>query len=158
MNLFQLLKESRKIFRLSWNEKTLLLEALILTGIIRFAILFIPFNKLATHIGKHKEESSKEVNDFEKIIVNRIGWAVSVVSTRTPWESKCLVKALTAQIMLTKRKVSSTVYLGVRKDEGYKLIAHAWLRSGIDIITGGEVSSSFTQVAKFANNVRRKKL
>lgn len=130
----------------------MLLEALILTGIVRFSILFIPFNKLARRIGKYKDESTDQVSDREKYIINNVAWAVAVISKRTPWQSKCLVKALTAQIMLKQRKISSTLYLGVAKDEQKKLKAHAWLRCGMDIITGDSERSGFTVVAKFANN------
>ena len=150
--LFQLLKKVKKFFGLSFAEKISILEAFILTGIVRFSILFIPFNKLARCIGKYKDESTYSVSDKEKDTICRIAWAVYVVSKRTPWQSKCLVKALTAQIMLRQRKVSSTLYLGVAKDKANKLKAHAWLRSGQDIITGNSEKEGFTVVAKFANN------
>lgn len=155
MDLYQLFKKISKLFRLSWHERLLLLEAFILTGIFRFAILFIGFSKIARISGKYKEESTEQVSAIEKAKIRKIGWAVLIVSTHTPWESKCLVKALTAQIMLARRKINSTLYLGVAKDEEKKLIAHAWLRSGMDIVTGDDVRLMFTVVAKFANCVRR---
>lgn len=151
-SLSLLFKKIIKLLKLPWRDKLLLLEALVLTGIIRFAILFIPFNKLARIAGKYKEESSQIISDEEKAITRKISWIVFVVSNRTPWESKCLVRALTAQIMLSTRKVSSTLYLGVARDEEKKLIAHAWLRSGENIITGAHEMAGFTEVAKFAND------
>ena len=150
--LSPLFKKIAKLFKLTWREKLLLVEALLLTGIIRFAILFIPFNKLARLAGKHKEESSAIIRDEDKAITRKISWVVFVVSNKTPWESKCLVRALTAQIMLSARKVSSTLYLGVARDEEKKLIAHAWLRSGENIITGAYEMAEFTEVARFAND------
>lgn len=152
MNLFQLYRRITKIFSISWYERCLLLEAFILTGIFRFAILFLSFNKIARLSGKYKEESSSHVNDIEREKIKKISWAVAKISIYTPWESKCLVKALTAQIMLSKRNISSTLYLGVAKDDNNKLLAHAWLRSGAEIITGNEVRSMFTEVVRFANN------
>ena len=35
----------------------------------------------------------------------------------TPWESKCLVRAMTAKKMMKKRGYKTTLYLGVGKDE-----------------------------------------
>ena len=153
--LLLLFRKVKKFFRLSCTLKIMLFEALILTGIVRFSILFIPFNKLARGIGKYKDESTNEVRDIDKEEINKIAWAVGTISTRTPWQSKCLVKALTAQIMLKQRKISSTLYLGVAKDKEKKLKAHAWLRCGMDIITGDSERKGFTVVAKFANNPRR---
>jgi hypothetical protein len=145
-------KRVYKFIKIPFRAKALLLETFMLTGIIRFAIIFIPFKKLAKIAGKYKEESSKEITDTEKIIVGRIAWAIYITSKFTPWESKCLVKALTAQILLTQRNVSSTLFLGVAKDVENNLQAHAWLRSGANIITGEAESKRFKQVAKFANN------
>jgi hypothetical protein len=152
MCINQMFRRILKLICLSWYERFLLLEAFILTGIFRFAILFIAFNKIAKLSGKYKGESSQYVSDIEKVTINKIAWAVAIISLHTPWESKCLVKALTAQLMLTKRKISSTLYLGVAKDEEKKLIAHAWLRSGTEVITGYEARNRFVDVVKFANN------
>jgi len=136
----------------------LLLEALLLTGVVRFAILFIPFNKIVKIFGRYSKESPEIVSGKEKDIAQKIVWAVLAVSKHTPWESRCLVRALTMQIMLNARNVSSTLYLGIAKDKEKKLIAHAWLRSGTNIITGGDERSSFIQVAKFANYAGRERI
>jgi hypothetical protein len=151
--LFQLIRKTKKFLGLSLRDQGLLIEVFILEGIVRFTILFLPFYKLAKLSGKYKGESPKLLNDVEKISMNKIAWAVIIVSRYTPWESKCFVKALTAQIMLKKRKISATLYLGVAKDEKNNPIAHAWLRSGADIIMGESGYKGFTQVAKFATNI-----
>jgi hypothetical protein len=145
-------KKFYKFFKISWKDKILLLEAFFLTGLIRLAILFIAFNKLAKLAGNYREESPKYLSDIDIFTTKRIGWAVNIISRNTPWESKCLVKALTAQVLLKQRKISSTLYLGVAKGKENKLIAHAWLRSGKYIITGGDERILFTEVAKFADN------
>lgn len=152
--LSQLIRKIGKFFKLSWVEQMLLFDVFFLSGIFRFAILFLPFNKLAAFAGKCKEESSEQVSDIDELTINKIRWAVSVVSRFTPWKSKCFVQALTAQTMLKKEKIGSTLYLGVAKDKEKKPLAHAWLRSGRIIVTGETGYSSFTQVAKFASKVR----
>lgn len=156
MNLLRFPRKINKFIKLSRKDKNILLEAFIISGIIRFAILFIEFKKLAVIYGKYKEETNIEVSQWEEKIIFRIGWAVNEISYRTPWKSKCLVKALTAQIMLERRKISSTLYLGVAKDRN-KLIAHAWLRSGQVIVTGAREMPGFKEVARFANEARGNK-
>lgn len=84
-------------------------------------------------------------------IARRVLWAVNMATIRTPWESKCLVRALTAQRMLKKRDVYTTLYLGVGKDTNNKMLAHAWLRCGEFIMTGGRERDRFKEVAKFSN-------
>jgi len=46
--------------------------------------------------------------------------------------------------------ISSTLYIGVGKDEERKLTAHAWLRCGPFIVTGKEEMKRFTPVAFFS--------
>ncbi|MDD3225753.1 MAG: lasso peptide biosynthesis B2 protein [Clostridium sp.] len=154
------MKFFRKLIRLCrfpvW-QRHILIEAFFISGLVRFAILFIPFKKLAGFIGKYKRETARDALETEKQITYRVGWAAQKISCNTPWESKCLVKALTAQIMLTRRKISSTLYLGVAKDNYNKLVAHAWLRSGQVIITGAKESVLFKEVARFANYAGRDK-
>lgn len=153
MNLYILVNKVKKFLKVSWIDKLIITEAVFLTGIIRFSILFVAFSKLAKLSGKYNKESVHNINNKQISIGNRIGIVVQKVSKYTPWESKCLVKALTAQTMLRTRKIPSTVYLGVAKDEDKKLIAHAWLRCGENIITGGDERHGFTMVAKFANHI-----
>ena len=153
MNLYVLVNKVNKFLKMSCTDKDILIGAFLLTGIIRFSILFVTFSKLAKLCGKYDEESTYNLPDKQISIGNKVGYLVYSVSKYTPWESKCLVKALTAQIMLRKKKISSTVYLGVAKDENKKLIAHAWLRCGKNIITGNDERYGFTTVAKFANHI-----
>lgn len=153
-NLFRLI---RKFLKLSWFDKILLLEVFFLTGIARAAILIFSFNKIAKITGISKSESDMEIGEENLKIAVKVGWAIHAVSKRTPWESKCLVRAITAQVILHQKKISSTMYLGVAKDENKKLTAHAWVRCGSYILTGADEMKNFVQVAKFATSVGRGK-
>lgn len=139
----------RKLFRwLKYNKrKKMYLEALFYAAIYRFLILIFSSTFLEKRMGVRGEESEREI---AKEAVNKgreIGYVVNWVCKRTPWESKCLVRALTAQRMLRKRRISSTLYLGCGKMDG-KLVAHAWIRSGSQFLTGGN-GDEYTMVAKF---------
>lgn len=96
-------------------------------------------------------ESPTEVNYTTYRKAAKVGWAVNRMSQFTPWESKCLVQAITAQIVLRLLKIPYTLYLGLDKDESSKLIAHSWLRCGGLIVTGGREKERFIVVAKFAS-------
>lgn len=149
MGKTSLINKFGTFIKLRFKDKLLVLETFILTAIARVIILIIPFNKIKKHIGIHKKETSFEIDNTTSQIAFRVGWAVGHVSKNTPWQSKCLVQALTAQRMLKRRKVSSTIYLGVKKKEG-KMEAHAWLRCGHIYVTGGINKDEFTEVARFA--------
>jgi hypothetical protein len=51
--------------------------------------------------------------------------------------------------MLRRRDLSGTLYLGVAKDGDGKIQAHAWLRCGNDILTGGRSYQRYAIVAAY---------
>ena len=53
------------LFEFSLEDKILFTEAFFLTGIMRFKILYVPFNKLKTKLGTYNEESAKEISKEE---------------------------------------------------------------------------------------------
>ena len=116
----------------------------------RLQLLMFKPKKMKKHWGVEKEESSVEEPEEYADYVGKVSRAVLCVCNNTKWESKCLVRALTAQKLLKKRKLHSTLYLGVRQDEEGKMLAHAWLRWGKFIVTGGnEDLSKYAVVSKF---------
>ena len=93
----------------------------------------------------------KEVDEEIVKLAKKISWIVTTIAKYTPWESKCLVQALTAQKMLKKQGVSTTLYLGVKKDNNNQMLAHAWIRCGDYFVTGGGNRHGYAVVAKFAS-------
>ncbi|KUK65689.1 MAG: hypothetical protein XD84_0306 [Desulfotomaculum sp. 46_80] len=153
-DLFVLLKNIIKFCALPWREKGLFTEAFFLTGMVRLIILALPFRWLAPALGKHMQESPDNEDVIRLKAARRIGWIVESVSRFTPWESKCLVQAITGKIMLRQYGIANTLYLGVGKNE-QSLVAHSWLRCGKVILTGGHDLRRFTVVGKFADDGRQ---
>ena len=60
----------------------------------------------------------------------------------------CLPQAVGAQRMLRRRGIPSTLYLGINPAAGYD--AHAWVRVGNLIVTGGPRPDQFAVVSSFA--------
>ncbi len=146
-----LLKKCRTFIKLDNGLKIKYGKTFIYTGCARAFILFVPFNKLRKRMGKVKEESSEEVDINTYREARNVSEIVSIVSRHTPWESKCLVQALTAQKLLKEKEISTTLYLGVKKDRDNNMLAHAWLRCGKYYVTGGANKEGYAVVAKFAN-------
>lgn len=138
--------------RRSRAERVLLLEALMLLGIARLAVLALPFKWLAVSLGRHMNEANAQISASDLNIARRVGQAVCSAANYTPWESICLPQAVAAQWMLKRRNIAGTLYLGVAKDEAKpeKLAAHAWLRCGNLILTGRQCHRQFTVVATFS--------
>jgi hypothetical protein len=137
--------------RRSRIEKLLLLEAFFLLGLARILVLTIPFRWLARTLGRHMLESSTDAAAADLHLAVLIGQAVRAAAGNTPWESVCLPQAVAGQWMLKRRGITATLYLGVAKadDKPERLAAHAWLRCGYQILTGGAGHRQYTVVSTF---------
>lgn len=165
------LNSLRNFNKFNFRDKILILRVFILTSIMRSAMLIIPFKNLRKNMGELNKESSFNVSDDDYKIARRISWSIRKVAKYTPWESKCLVQALTAQYLLSCLHVETTLYLGVSRENNIKignqdiknteeskksnLIAHSWIRCGSFYVTGGD-GNDFIVVAKFTKKINTK--
>lgn len=115
----------------------------------RMQMLHPDTKKLKKKWGEEGRESAKEAFPEEYRYAKRVAHCVNEVCGKTPWESKCLVRALSAQTLLKKKGIRTTLYLGCKEMDG-KLVAHAWLRLGTCYVTGGNgASEGYGIVARF---------
>lgn len=91
-----------------------------------------------------KSESTDTVENYR--YARKVSYCVNEVCGKT--KDKCLVRALTAQKLLSKKKIKTTLYLGCRPDENGNIDAHAWLRCGEVYVTGGN-GEGYAVVAYF---------
>lgn len=125
----------------------------LLLGIARLAILVVPFRRLAGLLGTNcgNTQICPLVNKRQRYLAWKLGLLVRRVADRTPWESKCLAQALVTAPLLYLMRVPYVLYLGVAKEDTKELRAHAWVRSGPCMVTGGAGTPEFTVVATFVS-------
>lgn len=116
--------------------------------IARLSLVVVPFRRLALWLGPEATEAPHHT-EASRELLDRLAWALEVASNYTPWDTKCLARAIAGKAVLKSRRIASTLYLGVAKPDGSNLDAHAWLRCGDRILTGGRERQSFTVVARF---------
>ena len=68
----------------------------------------------------------------------RLSWAIGAAAARVPWRSDCLLQAMAADRWLRRCGMQPEFFLGVAKDAGGQLEAHAWLRCGDAMVTGAD--------------------
>jgi hypothetical protein len=142
-----MLNKIRKFTTLSLEEKKLFLEAYVMLGVMRVAILTVSFKRLTRsleHQAQRPDLATLTESQQEKAI--KTGQAITRAVAYTPWESACLVQSLTAHKMLQKRGIPGFFYLGVMKDKESeeKMKAHAWTQCGETIITGAKGHEAYT--------------
>lgn len=137
-----------RLLRLPAADRSLLFEAVLGLSIAGLAIRAVRFGRLAPRLGRHMAESPPASDEAATAQARRIQWAVEGAARHLPWKPVCLPQAVTAQWMLRRRGIASTLYLGVDPAAGYH--AHAWVRAGSVIVTGGPSATGFTVVSTFA--------
>ena len=140
-----------RVWNLTSQEWILLLNALWSLGLARCAVTFLPFRRIAAGLGDVKTESPSTDAGDNRPEIEQIRWAIQAISSRLPGTRQCLVQGLAAKWILQRRRIPSTLYFGVTKDTKGNLKAHAWLRSGSQMVTGTEGRKQYSVVATFAD-------
>lgn len=138
----------------NFRDKLTFIISFFLLGLVRLTLIIIPFKYINKMVGNKKGLESNNVVDIEEYIhLRRVRWGVEKAALYTPWKSKCLVKAITAQILLKAKKINSTLYLGVNRADN-NMEAHAWTKVGDIMITGAVESEYFTEISRFSSHLR----
>ena len=142
------MKRLRRLVRLPVRERGALLSALAWCSAASLAVRLFPFRRLAGYLGRHMAESAHEQDPACRREARRIGWAVATAARHLPWKPVCLPQAVAAQWMLRRLGIPSTLYLGIDPKGNYD--AHAWVRAGKEIVTGGPAIQRYAVVSTFA--------
>jgi transglutaminase-like putative cysteine protease len=136
--------------RISPAQRSLLWEAFAFLAIARMAMACVPFRRIARWLGTPGAETPAAVTSEIATTAEMVGWAVSALGPRVPWDGRCLAQALAAAAMLRRRGVEGTVSFGVREGESAGFTAHAWLRVGSRVVTGGAGHEGYKAFTTFA--------
>jgi hypothetical protein len=138
--------------RLKYHEFVIFVEAWLALHWSKVLILFFPFQKIAGRLGHpQKETPAEELNDTE-VVLSAI--ATARAARYALYRTQCFDKSLAVMILLKRRKIPATIYFGLKRDTGF-LQAHAWLRCGNKIITGGLGQSQYAPVAWFGSGIEK---
>lgn len=130
------------------KEKEMTIKAYIYAAFFRMCILALKKQKLEKMLGERGQETPLEETEENYKVARMVARHVNRIANHTLWESKCLVRAMTAQKLLKEKNIHTTLYLGVGKNEEGGMRAHAWLRCGKYYVTG-EGECGCAMVAKF---------
>jgi hypothetical protein len=131
----------------SWADRRLFLEAWVRLGVVRLEVLALPGRVVLSRLGEARTETTRDDDPAALVLVQRVRWALAAASRRAPWRCKCLEQAIAGQSMLGARGISTTLYLGVARNDVIE--AHAWLRCGSLVVTGENEAGRFAVVSTF---------
>ena len=130
-----------------------LTEAVVMLTVTHLAVRVLPIRLTIRVFGRPDSQARAALGEPRRRQVWRIGQMVGGVAARLPMKPQCLARALAAKLMLERRGIGSTLYLGVRLDSvaapaAEAMRAHAWLMAdGTPVVGRGAdnaVIGSFT--------------
>jgi hypothetical protein len=137
----------RKLWKLSTDDRLLLLEATLWLGVAGTAIAVLPFRHLG-RLASCPVRLAVPPQQTRQMEVKRVRWAIITAARRIPWLAMCFQQGLAAQFMLRRRGIPSVLYYGAASDRR-GLSAHVWVRDGSVDVLGGELASGFALLTTF---------
>lgn len=127
--------ERRRVvtLRTAW----LIAEAAWTSTYVRFVLAFRPFRRVRGWLGTPQGPTSIVPCTSDLSLLRDVRRAVELCRRYAPWIN-CYAAALTAKIMLARRNVATTLFIGLRRDDQRKLAGHAWLMNGDVVVTGDD--------------------
>ncbi len=125
----------RTLLGLSWEDRGLLVHAILAVAAVRLTMRLVEIDKLqrwAARCGKGTRP------------VNRIVWSVRAARRRVPGAT-CLVFSLALQRLLSRHGHASELHIGVTKRDG-ALAAHAWLVCRGQVLDGEGGDDAYTRL------------
>lgn len=145
----------KKLKQRPGEDLWLVFSAFCRLGLLRAAILLLPFRWISRTLGLMPTELTQDPLGTQDPRIDQVAWAINAASVRTPWQNTCLTRALCGAAMLGKRGIPSTLYLGVAKEKaiGTPTRAHAWLDCGGRTILGKDELGQFTPLSAFHKKI-----
>jgi Transglutaminase-like superfamily len=151
----RLIRRLRRFAQVDNHHRALLIEASGWLLLVRLALIFIPFPRLARYLGtfvpptdaRTSQSATGSHNDIR--VAEEVGWAVTRAARHLPLEAVCLPQAMAARIMLKRRGVNSVLHFGARMGQDRPIDAHAWLDAAGVQVTGYPVEKTLAEIACF---------
>jgi hypothetical protein len=146
----------RRFGQVDNRRRLLLAEAVACLLAARLSLVFVPFPRLARHLGTFVPptdaralQARVKTSPEHAQLAEEIGWAVTRSARYVPFKAVCLPQAMAARVMLKRRGVGSVMHFGAAKGRDKPIDAHAWLDAAGVEVTGYPVAAGFAEIACF---------
>ncbi len=122
-----------RVLSLSGSEMLFLARCLLVVAAVRLGLTLFSYNhvrRIVTRLDASRPASIGELR--------RVAWGVAAAARLVP-RASCLTQALSGQYILARQGNASKIRIGIERDTGTQLKAHAWLVSGNHIVLGGSI-------------------
>lgn len=146
----KILRKIKTFIALPLQTMLLFAEALITSAWVKLTLKFFPFYRVMNWLGAVNKESAIDIDTGTLLTRQRIKRALVLCNRYALWPTECYTLSLTGKLLLKRRNINSTLYIGFNKDDGGKYSGHAWLRANETYISGYSEANRFTVHAVFS--------
>jgi hypothetical protein len=132
-----------KFIRLPYAEQRLVIGAALAVAATRLMLWTLPFRAVRRIVARFE---GSRTTGLERPSADRITWAVAVTGRFIPGGDNCLVKAIAAELMLSRFGYPSELKFGVGKSASGDFEAHAWLESEGRVMIGEFEPGSYSEM------------
>lgn len=122
-----------RVLSLSGSEMLFLGRCLMVVTAVRLGLTLFSYNRVRTVVMRLDARQSADIADLR-----RVAWGVAAAARLVP-RASCLTQALSGQYILARQGRASNIRIGIERNTGAQLKAHAWLMSGNHVVLGGTV-------------------
>lgn len=123
-----------RVLSLSGSEMLFLAHCLLVVAAVRLGLTLFSYNRLRRRVTQLDAPHEAGIGDLR-----RVAWGVAAAARLVPYAS-CLTQAISGQYILARQGNASKIRIGIERDTGTQLKAHAWLMSGNHIVLGGSIN------------------
>jgi hypothetical protein len=132
-----------KFFRLTWQERWILLQAFAFLPLIAVGFYCMNFQRLSSILVRFSPMSGEVCSDAAMQQATAAAHLVQAAASRTPFKITCLVRSTALWFLLRRQGIGSEIRIGVNQQEG-KFKAHAWVESnGIVLNDRNDIHNQF---------------
>ena len=127
------MRNSRRLLSLSRSEILFLTHCLLVVAAVRLGLTLLSYNHVRRRVTRLDARQPASIGNLR-----RVAWGVAAAARFVP-RASCLTQALAGQYLLARQGNASKIRIGIERDTGTQLKAHAWLMSGDQIVLGGSI-------------------
>ncbi len=146
------MKTLRRFVQLPWSRQALLLEAAGWLALAWLLVRALPFRFWSRWLGTQSPGEVDLTGTERDPRVRDICLAITAISSRLDDRLTCLMLAMAAQWMLSRRRISSSLVLGTRTEQDSQkrltIKAHAWVKVGSSVVLGHH-ENRYTPISSF---------
>ena len=139
----------RRQLALAASNWTGTVQVLLWVPLIWCALKLLPFRLIARRLGSQGVESPSQTPELAPA-ARALAQLTNGLCRRLPLNGPCLTQAITIKMLLARRGIATTLYLGVAHEGGRQLKAHAWLRHGERVLCGGRNREAYKVISHFS--------